>query len=796
MKISANRGASWGAEQKISTGQSGYRIAVDIEGNNIYVTWMDYRSGSTWDLYYRRTTDLGASWGAETKLVSGTNALGAERPDIVARGNSVHLFWMDGRDNYPGCYTAPQCPEIYYKKSTDGGATWGSNIRLTNNSQWSARPIAATVGAAGIVVTYEQQIANDPSVSNEVYAISSSNDGASWGSPQRLTNAVGDTGHNYIAGDNTSAYVAYHDNRTGSNEIYFRQTDDIGATWQPEERITNLTGDSAVPAVVTTPNYVHVIWGDNNSGSYQVWYSRKAISQAPSYQCSDGLDNDGDGKIDYPSDPGCTSSTDNDETDPVQSGANYYISPSGSDSNPCTQAAPCASFNRAYQIASPGNTISVAAGTYSKQVIAYRASMQNLSPGCDPAGSWGTASTANCIRFIVPSAQVVIRNDMQIHGSSVWLDGNPTGTIANPNARTYPIRVVGDFSFEADTAAQKNDHITATGIKANGGAIADSLYVRYADSDMGDRTRTTSCTAYDSDGNTFDPGEFRISNRNGTTPQNILVERVYFHDVNRDAAGAVADCHDGGIQLWAVTGIVFRQNVWSQNWVYDIDIDQWADNVTFENNWFGCGVEAFSGPYGSNADKTCNGQHALQFNDGTNDNWLIRYNSFNAPAGACYRAPNCAYTNIRYVGNNGYAPACEFTSYSQNAWKNGTCSSTDIAWNGNYASTTVGSEDLHLSNGTNNAVDLVTLTTADYSLGTDIDGQTRTAPRDAGADEYNGAITPPSKPGDLNSDGVVNITDLSILLSNYGTASSTADINKDGTVNILDLSILLSNYGS
>jgi hypothetical protein len=31
--------------------------------------------------------------------------------------------------------------------------------------------------------------------------------------------------------------------------------------------------------------------------------------------CSDGIDNDADSKIDFPTDPGCTSSTDNDETD-------------------------------------------------------------------------------------------------------------------------------------------------------------------------------------------------------------------------------------------------------------------------------------------------------------------------------------------------------------------------------------------------------------------------------------------------------------------------------------------------
>ncbi len=53
----------------------------------------------------------------------------------------------------------------------------------------------------------------------------------------------------------------------------------------------------------------------------------------------------------------------------------------------------------------------------------------------------------------------------------------------------------------------------------------------------------------------------------------------------------------------------------------------------------------------------------------------------------------------------------------------------------------------------------------------------------------------PNLQGDLNNDNTVNITDLSILLSNYGTSNSAADINTDGTVSILDLSILLSHYG-
>jgi len=49
--------------------------------------------------------------------------------------------------------------------------------------------------------------------------------------------------------------------------------------------------------------------------------------------------------------------------------------------------------------------------------------------------------------------------------------------------------------------------------------------------------------------------------------------------------------------------------------------------------------------------------------------------------------------------------------------------------------------------------------------------------------------------GDLNGDGIVNVQDLSILESEWGTSGQRADINLDGIVNVFDLSILESQYG-
>lgn len=53
-------------------------------------------------------------------------------------------------------------------------------------------------------------------------------------------------------------------------------------------------------------------------------------------------------------------------------------------------------------------------------------------------------------------------------------------------------------------------------------------------------------------------------------------------------------------------------------------------------------------------------------------------------------------------------------------------------------------------------------------------------------------------PGDVNSDGKVDIVDIGLIIDHYGDPASTyprADINSDGQINIVDIGLTIDNYG-
>jgi hypothetical protein len=129
-------------------------------------------------------------------------------PSMAADGSNVYVVWFD---DTPGNY------KIYFKKSVDGGETWGANKRLTTDSVNSRDP-AIAVNGTNIYVVWD----DNTSGNWEIYFKNSDNGGATW-ITKRLTNNAGMSFFPAIAVDGFNIYVSWEDNTPGNSEIYFKK---------------------------------------------------------------------------------------------------------------------------------------------------------------------------------------------------------------------------------------------------------------------------------------------------------------------------------------------------------------------------------------------------------------------------------------------------------------------------------------------------------------------------------------------------------------------------------------------
>jgi hypothetical protein len=395
--------------------------------------------------------------------------------------------------------------------------------------------------------------------------------------------------------------------------------------------------------------------------------------------------------------------------------ANLFVSPTGNDANACTQAAPCRSFDRAYRVARPGDTVQMAGGTYPGQTI-----------GVDTSK---VAATSDVTFVPAAGATVTINGDLDVYGSHVYFKGG-----ANPS--TIRLHNLGVQGTAGTNTAQYDTFENLDGAAFE---IGPTHHITIKGGDWGPNYV---CGGGGTAENKVGP-DGGIMNQ---WPHDIVLDGLTIHDQNSQDLN---NCHMGGLFLVSGGPITIRNSVFQQNVVYQIQIQDFTTpqccgmhfgavhDLTIENNWFGPPVTGLADPGG---DRTNDNQDELQFDTRqAGECWtniLIRFNSFHNGPNLSFDNPSC-FSNVRVVGNIGQAPSCwSGVTWAYNAWVGGKCGTTDVSIGSlPYASTTIGSEDYHLTGGA--AVDLVTPTTGDYALGTDIDGQARPrgAARDAGADE-------------------------------------------------------------
>ena len=257
-KMSSDGGSNWGADTRLTNDLATSRNpAISVSGSIVHIVWPDERDG-VGEIYYKRSTDNGLSWEPDTRL---TDVLAySGNSSLAVFGSSVHAVWEDYRDLNQ---------EIYYKHSTDSGQTWGTDMRLTNNSALSWTPSIAAINSIVHLVWRDERDGN-----NEIYYKKSIDGGTNWGVDTRLTINPSNSFSPSIAVYDSLVNIVWDDDRDGNSEVYYKRSSDSGSNWSPDIRLTNNIAFSSNPSISVSDSIIHVVWEDTRDGNNEIYYKR------------------------------------------------------------------------------------------------------------------------------------------------------------------------------------------------------------------------------------------------------------------------------------------------------------------------------------------------------------------------------------------------------------------------------------------------------------------------------------------------------------------------------------------
>ncbi len=244
--------------------------------NNVHLIWTNVEAGRQ-KILYTRSSDSGETWSDFQQLSLGQ--FDSKRSSMAVSGDNIHVVW----DDTGGIATY----EIRYTRSTDGGITWSEPMFISsndgNNSQ--APKIAVSEDGMDVHVVWVDSRHDDGSLPprTELYYNRSTDGGVTWEGEVRLTDAPhGSSGPN-IAVFGSTVHVVWGDNRDGIFDVYYRRSVNNGTTWEDEVVLADSSNWDVGPDVAVWDGHVHVVWEEDISSDEDIILYRRSTNNGETW---------------------------------------------------------------------------------------------------------------------------------------------------------------------------------------------------------------------------------------------------------------------------------------------------------------------------------------------------------------------------------------------------------------------------------------------------------------------------------------------------------------------------------
>ncbi len=252
-------GTEWSVDKNLTDHAyvDGLPSIMQANDGTIWVVWTSNRNGGYYDILCKNSSDGGASWSGATFLTS--DAIDDRHPSIMQTNDGkIWVVWQSRE-------TADF--DLVCKTSSDGGASWSDKISLTTDTNDDEQPSIMQASDGTIwIVWVSNRTQND-----DLFCMTSSNNGVSWSETQLTTNNLTDFFPSIMQASDGTIWVVWESDRNGQPDIFYKLYRD--SSWSSENFFTWFMDEDIMPSIFQSANgTTWLMWATDKPSNFDIYY--------------------------------------------------------------------------------------------------------------------------------------------------------------------------------------------------------------------------------------------------------------------------------------------------------------------------------------------------------------------------------------------------------------------------------------------------------------------------------------------------------------------------------------------